>query len=154
MKWGIRRSPEQLGRKIEKLEKRNAKLSRKINPRDTEKADRMQVEADRASAKAYAARSEANKNRNRIKVSNAFGFQGKTFEKRANKYDKEADAWQEKSFNLQTKVNTIRSRQRAVLDEIYKNESIRDMYKDTLTALDEGKIKQGRFFMQYVREHY
>lgn len=153
MKWGIRRTPQQLGRKIEKLEKRNEKLARRINPRDTERADSMQAEASRYASKSASARNEANKNRRRVQTANSWGFGGKTFEKRANKLDKQADEYQERSINLQTKVNAIRSSQREVLDQIHKNESMQNMYRSTIAALDDGTIQQGRLFMQYVREY-
>lgn len=153
MKWGIRRTPQQLGRKIEKLDKKNAKLAKRINPKDTEKADRMQQKASKAAAKAASARAEANKNQRRVATAKDWGFDAPSFQKRADKANKAADRYQEESINLQTKVNAIRSNQRAILDRIHANESMQAMYRSTINGLNDGTIKQGRFFMQYVREY-
>ena len=153
MKWGVRRTPEQLGRKIEKLEKRNKKLASRINPKDTERADQMQSEASRYASKSANARNEANKNRRRAQTAESWGLDGGRFTKRAEKADAEADKYQDRSINLQTKVNSIRSSQRAVLDQIHRNESMQAMYRSTINGLNDGTIKQGRFFMQYMREY-
>lgn len=153
MKWGIRRTPQQLGRKIEKLDKKNAKLAKRINPKDTEKADRMQRQASKAAAKAASARAEANKNQRRVDTAKDWGFDAPGWQKRADKANKAADRYQEESINLQTKVNAIRSNQRAVLDRIHANESMQAMYRSTINGLNDGTVKQGRFFMQYMREY-
>ena len=98
MKWGIRRTPQQLDRKIEKLEKKNVKLAKRINPKETEKADRMQRQASKAAAKAASARAEANKNQRRVDTARDWGFDAPGWQKRADKANKAADQAANKKF--------------------------------------------------------
>ena len=61
MKWGIRRTPEQLGRKVSKLTRKNSKLQKK--------SDKIEREAQKNIDKSLSVRANNDKYQNKINKS-------------------------------------------------------------------------------------
>lgn len=127
MKWGIRRTPEQLGHKISKLKRKNLNLEKKIV-----KAEEKQDKASRKAKKYY--------NKGLIKAATNDMEEAYEF------YEK-ASSWNARSKEYQQYVLSAR-------EKISKNAMLARFYQQTIDAIDSGLISEGngfidRFIMRY-----
>lgn len=161
MKWGVRRSPEQLARLSGRLSDRNKKLAAQ---RD---------EYDKA-ARAYNAKSAAMQKRNTRyeatitkataqKAKYDLKMQAQASKRRPNasklaKYADKSAKYQIKIMKAERKLkhnkwavkaSTMTAKADEARARIEKNEKLQRMYGSTAKAMDEGLIKQGKLFMQY-----
>ena len=127
MRWGIRRTPEQLGHKVRKLRRKNTRLEEK-----NLKAEQKKAEAERMANKKYqkALRKEA--------VNDMAA---------ANKYYRMAASWTSRSRDYQRAIAKAKR-------QIFDNEQLARSFERTIDAIESGKIKNGqtfleRFFMRY-----
>lgn len=127
MKWGIRRTPEQLGHKISKLKRKNLNLEKKIV-----KAEEKQDKASRKAKKYY--------NKGLIKAAT-------NDMEEAYKFYEKASTWNARSEEYQQYVISAR-------EKISKNAMLTRFYQQTIDAIDSGLISEGngfidRFIMRY-----
>ena len=165
MKWGIRRTPAQLGHKVENLKKKNQKLASKLDPNKVAKAQTYQAKAAALKSKASKNTIKAGKYSNRTdkyqKYSDRKGKKGDVEKseryselasnnsKKSSKYAKKASKYAKKQKFLETKADVIIQQQDSIKKKIERNQNIQKMYETTIKDLDKGKLKQGRLFMQY-----
>lgn len=120
-RWGIRRTPEQLGHKVSKLKKKTAKLEQKTI--DKEK------KANKYSAKYH-------KNYNK-----AFKYLTEGENRKARKFFKKAKKWNKKNARYVRYVNRARQK-------IYDNEQLMKVYQNTIKAINSGQIKKGESWVE------
>lgn len=167
MKWGIRRSPEQLRNKVATLTKTNERLADKAqsyehaNVRYMSKSAAVQSKNNRAAKRmkkaerkmykyeAKAANARANWTKRYTRNTKAEEYEAKAAKYTADYKHYSAkikcNKWAVKSAKAQAAAAEAR-------DAIKHNEQMIDMYNKTLSAIDEGTIKRGRLFMQYIVE--
>lgn len=131
MKWGIRRTPEQLGHKIQKMTKERDTLEKKTKTKVSTKTAKYESAAAKAAVKADKAR---------------YGFFKN--EEKATKLDQKAKQYTYKATKLKEYAAKAEKRMYQLSKKI-------DIYQKTLDAIDAGTLKQGEsfvenFFMQYV----
>lgn len=126
-RWGIRRTPEQLGHKVQKLRRKNTRLEEK-----NIKTEQKKLKADRMANKKYqtALRKAAVNDMDE-----------------ANKYYQMAASWMSRSQDYQMAITKARQ-------QIFDNEQLARSFERTIDAIESGKIKNGqtfleRFFMRY-----
>lgn len=165
MKWGVRRTPAQLGHKVDKLKKKNQKLASKLDPNKVAKAQSYQAKASALKSKATKNTIKAGKYADRTdryqKYSDRKGKKGDTEKseqysnlaannsKKSSKYTKKASKYAKKQKFFETKADAILQEQDSIKKKIERNKNIQKMYESTIKDLDKGKVKQGRLFMQY-----
>lgn len=127
MRWGIRRTPEQLGHKVKKLRRKNTRLEEK-----NLKFEQKKLKAERMANKKYqqALRKAAVNDMDE-----------------ANKYYQMAASWTSRSQDYQRAIAKAKRK-------IFDNEQLARSFERTIEAIESGKIKNGqtfleRFFMQY-----
>lgn len=160
MKWGIRRTPEQLGRKINKLDNKNAKLTKKLNPNDTIKARNYASKSAKYKSKASKHSMKARNYgdlANRLNGSDRDGAYTRGAEDAARSNQqreaRKAAKYTKKASRYQLKYNKINDKQNAVKAKINKNKALQSMYRSTIRDLNSDSIKKGRLFMQYSYEY-
>lgn len=126
-RWGIRRTPEQLGHKVRKLRRKNTRLEEK-----NIKTEQKKLKADRMANKKYqtALRKAAVNDMDT-----------------ANKYYQMAASWTARSQDYQRAIAKAKQ-------QIFDNEQLARSFERTIDAIESGKIKNGqtfleRFFMRY-----
>lgn len=127
MKWGIRRTPEQLGHKISKLKRKNLNLEKKIV-----KAEEKQDKASRKAKKYY----------NKGLIKSATNDMEEAY-----KFYKKASSWNARSEEYRQYVLSAR-------EKISKNAILTRFYQQTIYAIDSGLISKGsgfidRFIIRY-----
>lgn len=162
MKWGIRRTPQQLGHKIEKLTTKNEQLKRQA------------AEYDAAGLK-YESKSVRNQKRNAkyeariVKAEKKKAKYDLKLDKELNKRNPDSDKvgkYTVKSKDYENIINKARkklkynkdyvksedfkNRANKARDQIAKNERLSNMYSKTRDGLESGTVQQGRLFMQYL----
>lgn len=120
-RWGIRRTPEQLGHKVSKLKKKNAKIEQKSI--DKEK------KANKYSSKYH-------KNYDK-----AFKYLTEGENRKARKFFKKAKKWNKKNARYVRYVNRARQK-------IYDNEQLMKVYQNTIKAINSGQIKKGESWVE------
>lgn len=162
MKWGVRRTPQQLGHKVEKLKKRNAKLSAEVdtNTSNAKKyaAKSAKIQQGNAKYEKRLAKATARKAAADLKYNKVMSKR-KVNEDKAAKYAAEAAKQQTKILKAQkklkynkweTKASQCTQAAEKAKAQIQKNDKLMNTYSKTISALDTGTVQQGRFFMQYV----
>lgn len=164
MRWGIRRTPEQLGRKVSKLSDRNIKLRESTKTYDAKASTyaKRSLEVQKGNAK-YERRltnATAKKAKYDIKLAKQTKKRNPNVDKIAKYTAKSAkqqykidkankkikyNKWEIKSQDFQQRAKETRAK-------IEKNEKYIKIYKSTMSAIDKGTIKQGKLFMRYVIE--
>lgn len=163
MKWGIRRTPEQLGRKVTKLKSKNTKLAKEIKNRNEAiryyKVEEAKLHAKNAGNRAALNAATANKTEYEAKL-----YREQTKRRpNSNKIDKytakiqKQDAkikdYQRKTHNKWTEMaENAEAYATVAKNEMRENASLIRMYNNTLKGIDSGTIKQGVLFMQYVTD--
>ena len=120
-RWGIRRTPEQLGHKVDKLKKKNAKLEQKSIDKE-KKATKYNAKHDKNYEKAFKYLTEGD---------NA----------KAQKFFKKAKKWSKKSNSYSRYVNRAHQK-------IYDNDQLIKSYLNTIRAMNSGQIKRGESFFE------
>lgn len=127
-RWGIRRTPEQLGHRIKKLEKKNRKLNEK-SIKKTTKGAKYEAKASKLRYKGMKKESKATSERQYRK---------------ARKY-------QFKAAKLDMKGNKFKLKAAKAQAKMYKNDRLISQLENTITAIDKGTIRRGQNFMtQYL----
>ena len=164
MKWGVRRSRQQLSARVTKLSNKNAALTERKKALDkaarnydfkaskvSSRNSKYQARINRATIKKAKFERKADKARSRLLFPN---------EGKAQKYDAKANRqaaiirkntgklkvnkWSVKSEK--TKVAAEKARRR-----IEKNERLKSTYSKTIKAMDSGKIEAGKgLLMRYM----
>lgn len=161
MKWGVRRTPQQLGHKIKKLEGERSALTKEMNKNAKAAAgyrklsNAHQLKKGRQQKKLYKATSKKakydtkyykesfKKNPDAVKLAKYSVKSKKAGEKAAKARAKNKNnKWEIKAASLQSKADKAKLK-------IEKNEKTQRMYKTTIRGINSGTIKQGRLFMQY-----
>lgn len=162
MKWGVRRSPERLGRKIEKLERKNAKLTKEYTEARTKASDYGQRSAKiQSKNKRYdkrIAKYSAKKDKYDRKVYKATNKKNIDLDKVA-KYSAKSAKANAKMLKAQSKLTynkyavkseRFKAEAEAARLKIEKNDRMQRTYRTTIKAIDNGTVKQGKMFMQYM----
>ncbi len=148
MKWGVRRSPKQLRAKSGKLAKKNAKLERKKVSIEDKTTKRIGKKQEKIAKLHY----KADKKRNK-----RYGFF--TNKEKSDQLDYDAGKLDAKANKLQGKINAMKGKTASIEAKIKKNKNLMDVYNATADALDSGKIKKGKgfvdkLFMKYEDTRY
>lgn len=162
MKWGVRRSPEQLSRRIDKLETKNTKLTKKYDTAHTKAVDyghrsakiqsknvrynkrlaKYSAKKAKYDRKLYRASTKRNPDVDRI---------AKYAAKSAKTNAKMLKAQSKLKYNkFEIKAERFRAEAEAAKIKIEKNDRMQRTYNTTIKALDQGTVKQGKLFMQYM----
>lgn len=162
MKWGIRRTPQQLGHKIEKLSARNERLKRAAADYDALglKYETRSVRNQRRNAK-YEERivkAEKRKAKYDLKLDKQLNKQNPNGDKigkytvKSKKYENEINRAKKKlKYNKDfVKSEEFKNAANKARDRIAKNERLINSYGKTSDALESGSIQQGRVFMRYI----
>lgn len=163
MKWGVRRTPEQLGRRVEKLKKRNKSLRDDIDDykRQAREYDDLSTETKTRNSKyeARIAKAERKKAKYDVKAVKARNSWLGPDEDRIAKYEAKSAKEQYKIDKAKTKLEfnkwavkseEVRYYAREAEDAIASNERMIKMYNSTISGIKDGTVRQGRLFMQYV----
>lgn len=164
MKWGVRRTPEQLGNRVSKLQSRNKSLSSDIK-RYNDTARDYDVRSARASAKnskweGKLAKATAKKAKYDLKQQKEMARRNPNADKIADYAGKSAAA-NMKIMKAQKKIKynkwsvkseELKAAAKEAQIEIESNERLIQSYNSTIKAINEGSVKQGRIFMQYMLE--
>lgn len=164
MRWGIRRSRGTLEKKSNALSRKNVKLNDYVK-----KQSKL---ANEYSNKSASIKVKNAKYESRIaKISNKkkkydYKVQKLESKRNASKHEDKINKYKEKSNKLQTKISKnenklinnkweIKSQKTQALItkakyNIEKNQKMIDMYNNTVKGIDNGTVKQGKVFMQYV----
>lgn len=160
MKWGVRRSRERLSGTVTKLSNKNRDLSRELDEHNRNirkynaKASDIQAHnakyndrITKAKAKEAKYNIKYNKAVSKGKLEKAAGYHAKSlkYEKKRMKAESKlkANKWAVKSEKTQALALKTQSK-------LEKNKRVIDTYNRTISAMDKGKIEQGRLFMQYA----
>lgn len=132
MKWGVRRTPEQLGNRVRSLEKRNTQLQKNKIDKPTLKAAVYDKKASKYTYKALKKKASAT-SRGDLDKAQKLEF---------------------KSAKMTLKGDKFRAVAAKAQRKIHKNEELIRVYNKTIDALESGKIQQGesfleKFFMKY-----
>lgn len=167
MRWGVRRTPAQLGRRVDKLSKANKKLGlgykRLTNKHEMykERAEKVQARNTKYDAKLDKATIKKAKWDTKVYSANHGIKQFFISDRRAAKYMRKSAKYENKMNKAKKKmkhdkwtVKAVKTQRAAKKAEkaIQKNEKLINTYNSTLKALDAGTVKQGALFMQYVLE--
>lgn len=153
-KWGIRRSQDQLKRKVDKLSKENVSLENKINS-DKERREQKRIQrADRILSKSARIDRKSAKLLSRSKpsllTSKQRAFKNYT---KGTKLAVKSQKLRAKGLTIRGKASTYVAKQNAYKLKIQKNKQLIKQLKNTSVAMDANMIKQGKLFMQYVMEN-
>lgn len=165
MKWGIRRSPKQLGSKIQKLNKKGVRLDAKMERlnkkmlKNESRGDAYRIRNERKNLKKSSMYQKGANLSKKIgeKTNNPYL---KTFADNDRKYyEKQAGVYKDSSkpgkllerrTKYDVKAVNILNKQRKLSKKILKNKKLTAKYSDTLTSLKKGEITAGHgFVMQY-----
>lgn len=166
MRWGVRRSPEQLGYKIDKYRNKNAKLSDYAKKQHQEseelarkalkfrnKQSKWQKKLDKATAKKakfdYAVYKQSNKLIGKPNVDKIAKYTAKAMQQQ-HKIEKAQKHIKFNKYQLKSdkaKANALKAEK-----YIKKNERMISMYKNTIRDINSGTINTGKsFIMKYSK---
>lgn len=164
MKWGVRRSSAQLGKRADKISSKTAKLRNKQSEYESL--------AKKNLSKATVAEKHDIKYQKRINKSTALAekYQYKAMKEKTSRrpnFDKVAK-FEKKQYKQEMKVHKAKSklssnvyRERydrykdlaeVTKNKIEKNERYTKVLNNTISAIDNNTIQQGKYFMRYVDE--
>ena len=166
MRWGFRRSPEQLGNKIDKILKKNKKLSDYANEQNKlsnnlarkalkfrNKQAKWQKRLDKATAKKAKYEDKIYKQNNKLIGKQNTEKIAKYIEKSMKQQRKIDKAQKHIKFN-KYQLKSDRAKAKALKAENYlrKNERMISMYKNTIRDINSGTINTGKsFIMRYSK---
>lgn len=162
-KWGIRRTPEQLGRRRDELKDTNRTLGAKLDKINTSanknyhksvkigmKNERQQRRISKAQQKIYKYERKVEKANNKKYVPD--------YEK-MRKYEMKISKQKNKIHKAEVRLkhNPYQIKYEACVDlanktkrRIEKNDKMIHMLDSTINAINNGTIEQGKYFMKYV----
>lgn len=162
MRWGVRRTPQQLGHKVEKLTARNERLKRDAKEYDALglKYETRSVRNQKRNAK-YEQRivkAEKRKAKYDLKLDKQLNKRNPNADKigkytvKSKKYENEINRAKKKlKYNKDfVKSEEFKNAANRARDRIAKNEQLISSYNKTSKALESGSIQQGRVFMRYI----
>ena len=164
MKWGVRRTPEQLGRGVDKLTKKNKQLKKDIDQYETD----ANTYANKALARTRKnAKYEARVSKATQKLNKYEAKLNKALSKRHINEDKVAKL-SVKRAKMERKINKANAkikynkwavksdeaRQYAAdaKQKMLKNEKVINMLNRTIDGINDGTVRQGKYFMEYLKE--
>lgn len=160
MKWGVRRTAAQLGNKVHKLEVKGQKLSEKRDKYNNKARDfdvkSAKVNSKNSKYEKQILKADAKKAKYDLKTQKAVirGNKDKIakYTMKSAKFDAKAMKARKKLQynNYAVKSEKLKAAATKAQIKIEKNERLKSTYSQTLSALKEDKIKQGRMFMEYV----
>lgn len=161
MKWGVRRSSAQLGKKVTKLTKKNKRLADDIDiytsnaKRYDAKSTAMQTRNSKYES--IISKNTAKKSKYDLKLAKTLSKRNPNPDKIA-KYTAKSAKYNNKILAVQKKLKcnkwAVKSQEakQAIADakdRIEKNDRLIRTFNKTMSSIDAGTIKQGRFFMKY-----
>lgn len=162
MKWGVRRTPQQLGYKVSKLTAKNKKLQSSANESTRTAADyhkkSVVFQSKQKKYEKRLAKATAKKAKYDLKVQKQASKKHIDSDKVA-KYAAKSAKYNTKVLKAQKKIKynkyELQSEKAKLAAEkakakIAKNERMIRTYNSTIKALDSGTINRGRVFMKYV----
>lgn len=150
MRWGIRRSAEQLGHRVAKMEKQNARYTARLKGNKEARAKNRLAKGNRLLAKAAKYESKAMKYERKSKP--GFLRSAKKAYKnslKAEKYRAKSEKKRVKGQMLTSKAGSVIAKQDAIRTKIEHNQRVMACYNKTISAINSGTIKQGKIFMRY-----
>lgn len=164
MKWGVRRSRSTLSGKVSKLKSKNKNLSDDVLTY-TKKARDYDIRSSKISSKntkweSRLTKSTSKKAKYDLKQQREMGKRNPNIEKIGKYAEKSAQA-QKRIMKAQKKIKynkwsvkseEVKAAAAKAQKKIEKNDRLINTYSNTLKAMDEGSIKQGKLFMQYRTE--
>lgn len=120
-RWGIRRTPEQLGHKVSKLKKKSAKIEQKS------------IDKEKKASK-YSSKYQQNYDK-------AFKYLTEGETKKAQKFFKKAKKWNKKNAAYQRYTTNARQK-------IFDNDQLMKSYQNTIKAMNSGQIKKGESWVE------
>ena len=162
MKWGVRRSREQLSGRVAKLGTKNQKLTQRVNALDKKARIYDSKSANMISRNSkYEARltkATSKKAKYDLKLSKEMDRKRPNADKiakytaKSNKYEHKLNKAQKKLKYNKWAVKSTETKELAARtrSKIEKNERIMKVYNNTIDAIDNGRVEQGRLFMKYV----
>lgn len=162
MRWGVRRTPQQLGHKIEKLTSRNEQLKQAAK-----EYDRLGLKYETRSVKNQARnakyeqriyKAQRRKAKYDLKLDRQYSKRNPNADKiakytaKSKKYENQINRARRKlKFNKDfVKSEDFKNAANRARDQIAKNERLTNTYSKTIDAINSGSVRQGRVFMQYV----
>lgn len=137
MRWGVRRTPEQLGHKVAKLESRNQKYMSKVVKAKAAGANKL--------PKASKLRNKATKLR-----AKEYGFF--TSKSEAEEYEHKAKKLEARAANLERESVSGGAKAKKYLAKINKNRETISIFNNTIDSLNSGKVLAGnQFLMKYEK---
>lgn len=164
MKWGVRRTPEQLRRRVGKVERKtdNLKAYKRALDSDAEtystKANQMRLRNSKyqsrltkasATKAKYDLKIEAQENKRRPSQRKLEKYQTKSAEAQRQILKAQKKL---KYNNWEIKAIETREAARKAQAKIEKNEKLMSTLNKTISALDAGTIQQGKYFMRYEED--
>ena len=161
MKWGVRRSPAQLGKKIDKLTKKNKRLAEDIdiNTSNAKRYDAKSTAMQTRNSKyeSVISKNSAKKAKYDLKLAKTLSKRNPNEEKVAKymaksaKYNNRISAAQKKLKYNKWAVKSQEAKQAIAeaKERMEKNDRLIRTFNKTISSIDAGTIKQGRFFMKY-----
>lgn len=162
MRWGVRRTPAQLGRKITKLNTKNDELKdtvktldKKTNVYEKRSRDMISKNSKWESKLQTASQNKAKydlKTAKQLKKRNSNPEKLAKYMAKSSKYEQQMMKAEKKiKYNkYYVKAEETKNAAAKARSVIEKNDTLIKTYSNTLSAIDAGTVKQGRLFMQYL----
>ena len=162
MKWGVRRSREELSRRVTKLGAKNQKLTQRADALDdkakTYDAKSARMISRNSKYEARLTKATAKKAKYDVKLSKALKKNNPNEDKvakytaKSSKYERKINKAQKKLVYNKWAVKSLETKDLAAKtrSKIEKNNDIMKVYNNTIEAIDNGRVEQGRLFMKYV----
>ncbi len=150
MRWGIRRSAEQLGHRVAKMERQNARYTAKLKGNKEARAKSRLAKGNRLLAKAAKYERKAMKYEKKSRPG-LFRSEKKAARNliKAQKFREKSEKKRVKGQMLTSKAESFIAKQDSIRTKIEHNQRVMDCYKKTISAINNGTIKQGKIFMRY-----
>ncbi len=150
MRWGVRRSAEQLGKRVRKMEKRNARYTAKLKGNKEARMRKRLAKGHKLLSQAAKYERKQQKYERKSKPG-LFRSEKKAAKNmiRAEKYRRKAEKRRVKGELLTNKASSFIDKQDALRTKIEHNNRVMACYNKTISAINSGTIKQGKIFMRY-----
>lgn len=163
MKWGVRRTPDQLGRKVEKLKRKNSELSseresmlKSASAYDAKsrKYQKHNQKYEETFAKSTQRKAKYDLQAAKLKSKRHINYEklGKIEAKSAREQHKILKAQSKLKYNKwAVKSKDFKEAAEKAKSKIEKNERLISTYSKTINAIDKGSIEVGKsFLMRYA----
>jgi len=164
-KWGVRRTPAQLGYRSDKLSLKNRKLSDSIT-KNTARAHKYDTKAAAKSAGDHRnqrklVKAEHKATKYQAKADKEAGRRFASSERKTGDYAIRAKQWERRAAKAKKRLehnkwNAKADKARASIAKaqrlIEQNNAAKKVYNSTIQAINAGTIEQGKLFMKYVSD--